>query len=180
MTENPENGPRVAPSGPFWLAVAGALLICGAALIWARLNVNQPTSEVAPNFTLVSYDGTSYQLSHLRGKVIVLHFWATWCGPCRSEATGYEELWSYFKDSNVVFLGIDQEDKPDDARAFIHEYSLGYPNGPDTDMVSSYRVQGLPTTIIVDQNGLVAARILAAADPNDLQSRIEALLNKPT
>ena len=162
------------------MAIAGALVICVAALIWGVLDARQPTVDIAPNFTLDGYNGVSYQLSDLHGKVVVLHFWATWCEPCRGEAPSYEALWSRLKDNNVIFLGIDQADNPDDARAFIKQFSIAYPNGPDNGIVSLYRVQGLPSTIIVDQNGLVAARILAPADPNDLQSRIEALLNKAT
>ena len=183
MPYDPVGSVNAAPparSIPFWLAIAGALLIGGAALVWGLLDARQPVNDIAPNFALTSYDGTSYQLNSLRGKVIVLHFWATWCGPCRSETPGFEDLWLRLKGQDVIFLGVDQDDKLDDAHAFIKQFSVVYPNGPDNGIISAYRVQGLPTTIIIDQKGLVAARILAAADPNDLQARIEALLNKPT
>ena len=176
----PEGTTRVKRSAPFWLAIAGAVLICGAALVWGLLDARQPTNDIAPNFKLTSYDGSNYRLDSLRGKVIVLHFWATWCGPCRNEAYSFGELWSRLKNQDVLFQGIDQDDKPDDAQAFMKQFNVAYPNGPDNGIISAYRVQGLPTTIIIDQNGLVAARILAAADPSDLQARIEALLNKAT
>jgi cytochrome c biogenesis protein CcmG/thiol:disulfide interchange protein DsbE len=165
---------------PFWIAITGALIIGSAALGWALLDARQPTNDIAPDFTLTSYDGASYQLSALRGKVVVLNFWATWCGPCKGEAPGLVALWSRMKSRGVIFLGIDQDDKREDAQAFLNEFGVAYPNGPDNGIIASYRVQGLPTTIIIDQNGLVAARILAPTDPADLQIRIEAILNSTT
>jgi peroxiredoxin len=177
ISAGPEN---VRRGVPFWIAIAGALIIGAAALIWALLDARQPTNDIAPDFTLTSYDGASYQLSTLRGKVVVLNFWATWCGPCRGEARGLVTLWSRMKERDVIFLGIDQEDKPEDARTFINEFDIPYPNGPDNGIVSAYHIQGLPTTIIVDPNGLVAARILAPTDPSNLQARIEVILNSAT
>src|SRR5689334_10242414 len=79
---------------PYWMAIAGALVIGIAALGWALLDARQPTNDIAPDFTLTAYDGASYQLSDLRGKVVVLNFWATWCGPCKGEVPGLVALWS--------------------------------------------------------------------------------------
>ncbi len=163
---------------PFWRVVVIALIIGMALLVWGLLDARQPANLNAPDFTLHTYDGASYRLSVLRGKVVVINFWATWCGPCHAEAPELQALWDKMRNQDVVFLGVDQVDRLDDARAFIKQYGITYPTGlDDAGIVDSYGVQGLPTTVIVNQNGDIVQRILAGIDPTDLQGRIERTLH---
>jgi peroxiredoxin len=156
--------------------IAIALVLGGIALVWGVLDSRSDQPYAAPDFTLTTYSGAKYRLSDLRGKVVVINFWASWCVPCRVEAPALQQLWTDLQNQNVMILGIDQADKTEDALVHIHQYNLTYPNGPDDGIADRYGIQGLPTTIVVDPRGIVTDTILMAVEPHNLQARIEAAL----
>lgn len=111
----------------------------------------------APPFTLTLFDGKKISLDDFRGKAVFLNFWASWCPPCRAEARDLEAAWQRFKDSDVVFLGIDIQDTEEDARAFLREFNITYPNGRDLagKVAVDYGVWGIPETFFLDPQGRI-------------------------
>lgn len=85
----------------------------------------------APDFTLPLFEGGEIILSDLQGQVVVINFWASWCIPCRDEAPFLEQVWRKYRDQGVVFLGVDYLDTNKEAQAFLEEFGVTYPNGPD-------------------------------------------------
>jgi cytochrome c biogenesis protein CcmG/thiol:disulfide interchange protein DsbE len=111
----------------------------------------------APPFAVTLFDGRKLTLEDLRGKVVFLNFWASWCLPCRAEARELEATWQRVKDQDVVFLGIDIQDTEEDARAFIREFDITYPNGRDASgkVAIDYGVWGIPETFFIDRQGQI-------------------------
>jgi cytochrome c biogenesis protein CcmG, thiol:disulfide interchange protein DsbE len=147
------------------LSIGSIVLLAGVVLValvfgfaLARQNQTQPESGPAPDFNLTLLDGSSVRLADLKGKVVVINFWASWCGPCRDEAPVLEHLWNTYKDKDVVFLGVAYTDTEQGARQFLAEYNSTYPNGLDigTKISELYNIQGVPETFIIDRNGEVA------------------------
>src|SRR5258706_6723103 len=147
----PSDAPEIQPlqKRQFRLVIAAVVVILALLLGWALLDARNAYPSVAPDFTLTTFDSGTVHLSDLKGKVVVLNFWATWCGPCRSEAPELQAIWQKYKDRGVVMVGIDQADKPEVSLAYLKEFKIGYANGLDNGIIDAYRVQGLPTTIIV-------------------------------
>ncbi|MCP4870631.1 MAG: TlpA family protein disulfide reductase [Proteobacteria bacterium] len=117
----------------------------------------------APDFTLprIGNEG-EMSLSELRGKVVLMSFWASWCGPCRVEVPALEEAWSTYKDKDVVILGVSTDDTSKEAEAFLGMFPVTYPMLLDlsgrTIANGMWRVQSLPTSVIIDKNGVVRER----------------------
>lgn len=111
----------------------------------------------APPFTLTLFDGKKISLNDLRGKVVFLNFWASWCPPCRAEARDLEEAWQKYKDKKIVFLGIDIQDTEAAALAFLKEFEITYLNGRDASGKISidYGVWGIPETFFIDPEGRI-------------------------
>jgi len=116
----------------------------------------------APDWTLprLGREG-QMSLKELRGKVVVVSFWASWCGPCRVEVPALEEAWQAYKDRDVVIVGLSVDDRQEDADGFLRMFPVTYPVLLDLrgDRVgATWQVMSLPTTVIVDKQGVVRRR----------------------
>lgn len=112
----------------------------------------------APDFTLRALDGQTVSLSQLRGQPVVLNFWASWCGPCKEEAPLLHELSAKQGAQGFKMIGLlFQETSEQNARKFIAEHGLNYPNiqTPNADTGVAYGIAGIPDTVFIDKNGVV-------------------------
>jgi len=137
-------------------------------------------SGLAPDFTLTAFDGKKITLSELRGQVVVINFWASWCLPCRQEAAYLENTWRKYKDKGVVFIGVDYLDTDIKALAYIQEFGITYFNGPDlaSRIAQSYNIQGVPETYFVDQGGQLRGVDIGPEEPPRLDEQIDSLLSQ--
>ncbi len=128
----------------------------------------QPGTGAAPDFTLQTFDGKSVKLSDLRGKVVVINFWASWCVPCRDEAPFLQKTWQQYENKDVVFMGIDWVDPEPDAKAYIKQYGITYMNGPDLGSAISplFRIKGVPETYFVGKDGKLYGNSLGPIAPD--------------
>ncbi len=135
-------------------------------------------SGPAPDFTLVGYDGRTLTLSQLRGNVVIVNFWASWCLPCREEAAYLERTWREYRDRGVVFIGVDWVDTEREALAYIQEFDVTYVNGPDIGerIADAYRIRGVPETFFIDQAGTLHGVQIGPLSPPMLQDKIEQML----
>ena len=139
---------------------------------------------LAPDFTLDTLDSGRITLSELRGKIVVINIWATWCPPCRAETPALEKSYEQYKDSGVVILGVDltSQDSLSDVKAFIQEFSLTYPILLDRDgKVSNtlYQIKGLPSTFFVNREGIIRTVVVGGPmSETFIRSKIEALLKE--
>ena len=134
----------------------------------------------APQFALSRLDAPGkLKLASLRGKVVVLNFWASWCAPCKSEAPRLEAAWQRYRDRGVVVVGVDGQDFSGDARRFMRKHGITYPNvhdGPG-DIGTKYGVTGFPETYFVDRRGrLVGDRVVGEVSADKLTSGIQRAL----
>ena len=136
--------------------------------------LDQGGAPAAPDFTLAKLDGSGdLALESLRGKTVVLNFWASWCGPCKDETPLLQEGWKRWQGKDVVFVGIDVKDFRGDAKDFLARYGVTYPNVYDGkgSTIGRYGVTGYPETYFIDTNGKVRSRIAGpvreAADIDD-------------
>jgi len=137
----------------------------------------------APDFTLEQLDGNQVTLSDLRGKVVVVNFWASWCPPCRAEMPAIEKVYRAYKDLGLVVLGVNttNQDSEAAAAAFVQEFGLTFPIPLDrTGSVSAaYNLRGLPSTYFIDSRGVIRSVVIGGPMSEALiQSKVENLLKE--
>ena len=151
-----------------------------AVLAWGlkKVQAGPVSSGMAPDFSLTSFDGRTLTLSELRGQVVIINFWASWCPPCREEAAYLEQTWRKYKDKGVIFIGVDWVDTEKEALAYMKEFDLTYFNGPDigTRIAQAYNIQGVPETFYVAKNGELRGVHIGPLKSPELDDKIDELL----
>lgn len=139
-----------------------------------------PDHGRTPAFAFTAFDGTEVRSDALRGQVVVLNFWATWCGPCKLEMPSLQSLHEDRADAGVVVLGLATDVGADDPiRAFLDERAITYPVGRATN---EHRrafggIRGIPTTFIIDRDGVVRHRVVGYFAPPAMRAAVNRLLD---
>jgi len=141
----------VAVVGLFWTWVSRPHDTSGQSIASARVGAT------APDFALQGLDGKPVALKDLRGKVVVLNFWATWCPPCRAEMAALNQMQQDLADRGLVVLGVNQMEAPQTVQRFMQQQGLRFPIALDSlgSASQAYRVSALPTTYFIDRNGII-------------------------
>jgi cytochrome c biogenesis protein CcmG, thiol:disulfide interchange protein DsbE len=162
-----------------WLGLAALLALLFFGLLKAQKG-QMKVGEKAPDFTLTSFDGQTYRLADLKGKVVLVNIWASWCKPCEEEAADLEAAWRYYEPrEDVVFLGIAWTDTDKKSLEYLQKFDVTYPNGPDlgTRIYQAYRATGVPETYIIDKNGVLAyVKISPFQSPAEIQQVVDTVL----
>jgi cytochrome c biogenesis protein CcmG/thiol:disulfide interchange protein DsbE len=175
------------------IAAVGVLLTLIGLLTWRVVeqdNAERLVDEVragdtpaAPELRLPELDGDGeVSLASLRGKAVVLNFWASWCEPCKEEAPMLQRSWEENRDRGVVVLGVNAQDLRKDARRFAERYGLTYPlvhDGPGKSL-GRYGLVAFPETWWIDREGRLVAYAQGEFSQEELEENIERALGKPS
>ncbi len=172
------------------------LVSLAAAILWTVVSrvpsaVGAPLSSspspregfLAPDFTLGTLDGKKVTLSGLRGKIVIINLWATWCPPCRAEMPALENVYEQYKDSEVIILGLNvtNQDSEKDIPTFVKEFGLTFPILLDRDGSAStlYQLKALPTTYFINRKGIIRTVVIGGPMTETfIRSKIEALVQE--
>ena len=154
------------------------VLVLAGVLVWRVASsgggvageLDNGKSVPPPPLTLRRLDAPgTLSLASLRGKVVAVNFWASWCGPCRDEAPLLEQTWTQNRAKGLVVLGVDANDYSGDARRFVRRHGLTYPILLDAhgSTLGRWGVPGLPTTFVVDRGGRVVAKVVGGLRVGD-------------
>jgi cytochrome c biogenesis protein CcmG, thiol:disulfide interchange protein DsbE len=141
------------------------------------------TDFLAPGFTTKTIDGKTISLSNLRGKVVLVNIWASWCPPCKAEMPAIEHVYQAYKDKGFVVLAVDStiQDTVANAQAFVNENRLSFPILMDEtgEITRLYHVQSLPTSFFIGPDGIIREVIVGGPMAQALlSSRVEKLLKE--
>lgn len=173
-----------------WIVLALVVLLAGFAVYQnmaaADKEVSLPKETaprpnyLAPTLSLVGLDGQAYEVGGVRDKVLLINFWASWCGPCEVEAPDIKRLAEKYKtDLDVYAINVTQQDRMENVKSFVKFHQFDFPVLLDSDgsAANTYRIKGLPTTFLVNPDGVItdAFNLL---NPDELEKRIKELVKK--
>ena len=178
-----------------WILLAAGLPLLAflGILVWSSLQtggragglgvntefgIAEVEAEAAQDFSLELHDGGSVTLSDLRGRVILVDFWASWCAPCRQEAPVLEQTYQEYLGTDVEFIGVNIWDLPDNAAAYVEEFGIRYPSGVDAEgkIAIDYGVKGIPEKFFIDRDGVVRQKFVGPIRPDKLRETLDDLL----
>jgi cytochrome c biogenesis protein CcmG/thiol:disulfide interchange protein DsbE len=165
-----------------WIVVGLGLVALLAFGFLSQGGSRPQPGEPAPGFSLTLFDGSEVSLNDLRGQVVVVNFWASWCSPCREEAPDLQSVWAQYEGKGVVFLGVTYKDAEAASLEFVETYGLTYANGFDARgrISRAYGVVAVPETFIIDRDGNVAWLHIGAVKADALSQQLERLQNWST
>ena len=181
--------PKGSTAGRTLFLIIGMVLLLGLFAVMAvnlqRVESLDLQGRPAPAFTLPLFpelfEEENIALADLRGQVVVVNFWASWCVECYKEAALLEQAWQDHKDQGVMFIGVDHLDTDTEGLAYMAKYGITYPSGPDIgDKISqTYAITGVPETFFIDKDGNIAHVQIGPINRADLYGLIAKLLAKP-
>jgi cytochrome c biogenesis protein CcmG/thiol:disulfide interchange protein DsbE len=177
-----------------WVVLLGLLLVFAGSLgLLSFLGINSPQQPNVqpgtriPDFSMPLFSGyelngnSQLDITSLRGKVVMINFWASWCKPCEQEAADLRQAWDFYKDGGkVVFIGVDYVDTEPEARAYLQKFGITYANGPDlgTKVSQMFRIKGVPETYFLDQEGVLRhVQVGPFTSVNDIKSVIDPMVH---
>ena len=178
-----------------WILLGSAIPVLAllALLVWASvksggnpggLGVNSELGEVsssvdfARDFSLELLNGQTLTLSELEGKIVMLDFWASWCAPCRQEASVLANVYREFSGLPVEFIGVDIWDGREDARRFVSQFDVPYPTGVDAKgtIAIDYGVRGIPEKFFISPDGAILKKFTGPMNEDSLRTILDGLL----
>lgn len=137
--------------------------------------------ELLPSISGTTLEGQPLDLADYRGKVVVLNSWASWCAPCRDEVPAFVDLAGSVDPEAVAVVGLNVEDDPGAAGSFVEEFSMTYPSIVDASGGLLKTIPGvppaaLPSTVVIDADGLIAATVIGPADGAELADLVESVV----
>jgi len=189
-SKTPERSPQEKPTSPKSKLFAGALLavvlvvglyyinrywIAPAVRAQTKGNENHP---LAPDFSVTDITGKQLKLSDYKGKVVVLDFWATWCGPCQLEVPNFVELQKHYASQGFTMIGISIDDSPESLVEFYKRLQMNYPVAIGNERLGELYggLPGLPTTFVIGRDGRIYAKHVGAYDPRVFEEEVKTLL----
>ena len=167
--------PRRIPRSLVFLAALGGLMGCGVL-------IEDAGPKLAPDFTLKTVDGKSLTLSDIRGKVVLIDFWATWCEPCHDSIPVFERFHKEYREEGFVVLGVNVDGDSEYVPNFVRRFRMTYPVLLDEGLavMRSYRVRGLPNMFLLDKNGRVRKHWIGIDDALEgvMETQIQILLDE--
>jgi peroxiredoxin len=176
----------------YWIAaILLALLFAGIGSYWLwpppAQNASADQGELdkpAADFTLPDLKGKPFKLSSLKGKTVLLDFWATWCGPCIDDIPTLKSLQAKYKEKGLVVLGVSIDDSsPKEVAAFTKEHQFTYPvvlTGGQDKIPDGYNIFGLPAAYLIDANGTVIKKYYGPKDEHEVGADIQVAIKRAT
>lgn len=160
-----------------------SIVVCAvlAATAWAVPPKNTLVNKPAPTFTRTSLSNERVDLTGLRGKVVLLNFWATWCAPCQIEMPRFEQWQQKYQKDGLAIVGVSMDDDSEPVKGLVRKLRVNYPvvMGDEKLGLAYGGVLGLPVTYLIDRKGVIRARYQGTTNLDAMEKAIGQLLQKP-
>jgi peroxiredoxin len=171
--------PSATLAGRLLRGVLALVMVTLAAGCAPDAKVGTQKGEVAPDFSLPALEGGEQSLRDYRGRVVLLNFWATWCGPCRAEMPDMQAVYEELRDRGFVVVAVNGGEGRERVQSFVEEFGLTFPVLVDEEreVLRQYGVRGFPTTFVIDGDGVIQQVIVGGPLPGSAVRRlVEGLL----